>query len=227
MSHALQSSDAPAQASRDSSLLLVQLMKNVIYRDENPQQWTALLREQATLQDYLAVIGLELMLDEAEGFAFLRSRNETDDGEDGAIPRLISRRQLSYPVSLLLALLRKKLAEFDAVGNETRLILSRDDIVDMLRIFFAQGSNEARMVDQVDNTINKIAELGFVRRLRGSSELIEVRRIIKAFIDAEWLADLDQRLEEYRGNSENTEDDAPTSQDADAADAFPAEADDV
>jgi len=34
------------------------------------------------------------------------------------LPRLVQRRALSFPVSLLLALLRKKLAEFDAGGGE-------------------------------------------------------------------------------------------------------------
>ena len=28
--------------------------------------------------------------------------------------------------------------------------------------------------------------------------MIEVRRIIKAFVDAQWLADFDERLAEYR-----------------------------
>ncbi|MDD4538779.1 MAG: DUF4194 domain-containing protein [Lentisphaeria bacterium] len=203
MSPSEQTINMPGQASRELSLVLVGLMKNVIYRDENPEQWAALLRQQAAVQDYVSVIGLELMLDEAEGYAFLRSRVDVDDGEDAAMPRLITRRQLSYPVSLLLALLRKKLAEFDAVGSETRLILAREDIVEMLRIFFARGSNEARVVDQVDSAINKIADLGFVRRLRGNGDMIEVRRIIKAFIDAQWLAELDQRLDDYRGSGDN------------------------
>ena len=204
MSPTEQSINTPGQASRELSLVLVQLMKNVIYRDENPEQWTALLRQQAAVQDYVSVIGLELMLDEAEGYAFLRSRADVDGGDDdAAMPRLITRRQLSYSVSLLLALLRKKLAEFDAVGSETRLILAREDIVEMLRIFFARGSNEARVVDQVDSAINKIADMGFVRRLRGNGDMIEVRRIIKAFIDAQWLAELDQRLDDYRGSGDN------------------------
>lgn len=228
MSPTEQSINTPSQASRELSLVLVQLMKNVIYRDENPEQWTALLRQQAAVQDYVSVIGLELMLDEAEGYAFLRSRADVDGGDDdAAMPRLITRRQLSYSVSLLLALLRKKLAEFDAVGSETRLILAREDIVEMLRIFFARGSNEARVVDQVDSAINKIADMGFVRRLRGNGDMIEVRRIIKAFIDAQWLADFDQRLEEYRGGGDN-EDDADGDDDngdnADAADATAAPA---
>ncbi len=62
------------------------------------------------------------MLDEAEGYAFLRSRQDEDEDAQAVMPRLVVRRQLSYPVSLLLALLRKKLAEFDAGGGDTRLI---------------------------------------------------------------------------------------------------------
>jgi hypothetical protein len=34
--------------------------------------------------------------------------------------------------------------------------------------------------------------------LRGQGQTIEVRRIIKAFVDAQWLAEFDQRLVEYR-----------------------------
>lgn len=120
------------------------------------------------------------------------------------LSRDVSSPILSYPVSLLLALLRKKLAEFDAGGGETRLILSRDEVVDIIRIFLLAGSNEVRQIDQVDATLNKIAELGFIRRLRGQGQMIEVRRIIKAFIDAQWLADFDRRLAEYRQLSAET-----------------------
>jgi len=70
-------------------------------------------------------------------------------------------------------------------------------VVELIRIFLPPGSNEVKLIDQVDITINKIVELGFIRRLRGERQMIEVRRIIKAFIDAQWLADFDQRLDEY------------------------------
>ena len=57
------------------------------------------------------------MLDEAEGYAFLRARPHEEDDNAEKLPRLVARRPLSFPVSLLLALLRKKLAEFDAGGG--------------------------------------------------------------------------------------------------------------
>ncbi len=191
-------SSHPVRPDHELSSVVVPLLKGVLYREENPGLWGLLLNRQAGVRDYVAVLGLELMLDEAEGYAFLRSRQDDDEDSLAAGPRLVVRRQLSYPVSLLLALLRKKLAEFDAGGGDTRLILSRDEVVEMIRIFLPAGSNEVKLIDQVDATLNKIAELGFIRRLRGQGQMIEVRRIIKAFVDAQWLADFDERLAEYR-----------------------------
>ncbi|ROZ63641.1 DUF4194 domain-containing protein [Ramlibacter sp. WS9] len=180
------------------SALVVPLLKGVLYRDDDTARWSALLQLQGRVRDHMAVLGLELSLDEAEGYAFLRSQPDSEDPAAPAPPRLVARRPLSFPVSLLLALLRKKLAEFDAAGSDTRLILSRDDVAEMLRVFLPAGSNETRLVDQVDTHLNKVAELGFVRRLRGQEHMIEVLRILKAFVDAQWLGEFDARLTEYR-----------------------------
>ena len=191
--------DMPPGATHDLSAVVVPLLKSVVYQDENPSRWNALLNLQARVRDYVGVLGLELLLDEAEGYAFLRAKTEgEEESAPGNLPRLVARRPLSFPVSLLLALLRKKLAEFDAVGSETRLILSRDEVVDLIRVFLPIGSNETRLIDQVDAHLSKIAELGFVRRLRGQEQMFEVRRIIKAFVDAQWLAEFDQRLAAYQ-----------------------------
>lgn len=188
------------------SLLLIALMKGVLYQEQDARLWQQLLEIQARVRDYVAVLGLELMLDEAEGYAWLRTRaieeNETE------LPRLVGRRQLSYPVSLLISLLRRKLAEFDAGGGDTRLILSRDDIVELLRTFLPPGSTEARLVDQIDAHINKVIELGFARRLRGQEQMIEVRRILKAFVDAQWLNEFDARLLAYQAQLSTDEETA-------------------
>lgn len=178
------------------SLVLINLLKGVLYQEQDPKTWQQLMNLQAQVRDYVSVLGLELMLDEAEGFAWLRTRS-TDEG-DAELPRLVGRRQLSYPVSLLIALLRRKLAEFDASGGDTRLILSRDDIVELMRTFMPPGSTETRLVDQIDAHLNKVIDLGFARRLHGQEQMIEVRRILKAFVDAQWLEDFDQRLQAYQ-----------------------------
>jgi hypothetical protein len=39
--------------------------------------------------------------------------------------------------------------------------------------------------------------MGFLRRLRGKDDQFEVQRILKAFVDAKWLGELDRRLADY------------------------------
>ena len=180
--------------------LLVSLLKGVLYRDDAADLWNNLLHLQARVREHAGVLGLELTLDDAEGYAFLRSRPDVEDESGIRTPRLMARRPLSFHVSLMLALLRKKLAEFDAGGDDTRLVLSRDEIVEMVRVFLPESSNEARVTDRIDGHLNRIVELGFLRRMKapGAEEAFEVRRILKAFVDAQWLAEFDAKLAEYR-----------------------------
>ncbi len=192
-------------ATADLSVLLINLLKGVLYRDGDERQWLALLNLQARVRDYVTLLNLELILDEAEGYAFLKSRPEpADDDASPRLPRLVARRPLSFAVSLLLALLRRKLAEFDAGGGDTRLILGRDDIVELVRVFLPDGPNEAKLIDQIESTINKVVELGFLHKLKSAGGTIagpatyEVRRILKAFVDAQWLSEFDARLASYQ-----------------------------
>lgn len=185
----------------DLRAVIVPLLKGVLYQDSDGSGWNALLSLQARVRDYVGVLGLELVLDEAEGYAFLRALRYGEDDPRHKLPRLVARRPLSFHVSLLLALLRKKLAEFDAGGAETRLVLQRNDIVELIRVFLPDSTNEARLVDQVDTHINRVSELGFLRRLKTQPDeepTFEVRRILKAFVDAQLLTDLDTKLGEYQ-----------------------------
>ena len=190
------------------SLVLIQLFKGPVYRDAHERLWEPLLKLRAPISDHVGVLGLHLEIDEADGYAFLRSLPDTDDVE--GFPRLISRHTLSYHVSLLLALLRKRLAEFDAHSSESRLVLSRDQIIEMISIYLPDASDEVKVGRSIDRYIKQIEDLGFLRRLRGEDDQYEVKRIIRAFIDGQWLADLDSRLEDYlsafRGASESAGD---------------------
>ena len=178
------------------SIVLIALMKGITTREDDPGLWQALMELQARIREYVAVIGLELVLDEAEGYAYLRQRATVPNEPE--LPRLVARRQLGYSVSLLLALLRKKLAEFDAGSGESRLILSTEQITDMARLFLADTGNEARLMDRIETDVKKIVEMGFLRKLRGSEDRFEVRRILKSFVDAQWLGEFERRLAEYR-----------------------------
>lgn len=177
---------------------IIRLMHGVIYRESDEETWLALDTVGAGVRDHFATIGVDVVINTDEGYAFLRSRPPAE-GEE-ALPRLVRRRTLTYSVSLLLVLLRKRLVEFETSGGEGRLVLSTDQLVEMLRLFEAESSNDARIVDNVESTIKKAAELGFLRPLRGQSDHWEVRRILKAYVDAETLADFAGKLQEYAGS---------------------------
>lgn len=179
----------------EQSLVLIQLFKGPLYRDAHERLWQPLLNRRAAIGDYVAVLGLQLDVDESDGYAFLRTKPEADD--ESGLPRLVSRHSLSFHVSLLLALLRKQLAEFDATSSDARLIVSRDQMIETLRIYMPDTSDEVKAARAIDGYIKRIDDLGFVRRLHGDSDQYEVRRILRAFVDGQWLGDLDQRLDDY------------------------------
>jgi hypothetical protein len=187
------------------SVVLITLLKGVLYRDEQEKVWQDLVKLQAAARDYLAVLGLELKLFEDEGYAWL-VHSVQDDSEQPGLPKLVTRRPLSYAVSVLLALLRKRLLEFDALGHDSRLVISLEDIQQEVQAFLPVGSNEAKLIDQLQTHINKVVELGFLKKLKpayeGAPQTYEVRRIIAGFIDSQWLDQLQTRLAEYQAHAQ-------------------------
>jgi hypothetical protein len=188
---------ARARTELSLPLVVTHLMKGVVYRDSQDLVWQHLIALAARVSDYVATMGLVVVVDESEGYAFLRSKPDGEEDDSLPIPRLIARHALSFHTSLMLALLRKKLAEADAADDSPRLILTREQIVDMMLMFLPTSTNEARIVDNVERTIGKVVDLGFLRRLPKQDDQLEVRRVLKAFVDGQWLSDFDTQLAEY------------------------------
>jgi hypothetical protein len=177
------------------AVAIIDLMRGVVYRESQEDVWAALDRHGAAVRDHFATIGVGVVVDDTEGYAYLHSLEPDADADP--LPRLVRRRSLTYNVSLLLVLLRKRLVEFETTGGEGKLVLSRDQIVEMLRVFLAESTNEARVIDRVDYTVKQVAELGFLRPLRGQPNHWEVRRVLKAYVDAQILSDFAGKLREY------------------------------
>ncbi|MFE4833974.1 DUF4194 domain-containing protein [Arthrobacter sp. NPDC056691] len=180
--------------------VVTRLFKGVLYAETDEKIWQSLLGLSSQVRDYVSVLGLDLILDESEGYAFLKSREDPD----GTLPRLIARRTLTFNVSLLLVLLRRRMLEFDINSSEVRLIMTEQDIVDMVSLFRPESSNEARTLDRLRADIKKVVELGFLRKLKGQADTYEVARILKAFVDAQWLEEFDTRLADYRATLAGT-----------------------
>ena len=186
-----------ATATNELPHVLIALMKGILERENAPALWQNLIAHQARVRDQVAVIGLDLVLD--EGHAYLHQKPQLEG--EAELPRLVTRRQLGFSLSLMLALLRKKLAEHDAMSGDTRLVVTSADILDMIRLFLPATANEARLEDRVGRDIGRVVDLGFLRPLKGREDTYEVRRILRSFVDAQWLGQLNERLTAYAAHT--------------------------
>jgi uncharacterized protein DUF4194 len=186
-------------ADRQLSAVLVHLLKGILYRDIHTQLWQGLLQQESSIKDQLKILGLNINLDEEEGYAFVVQQIAEDDQPE--IPRLVARRALNYPVSLLCVLLRKRLAESDHQGGDVKLVVNRQDLHNDMCVFFSDQSNEARFADQLNGHIEKVVKLGFLKSMK-EKDHFEVRRIIKSLVDGDWLADVNEKLAVYRQHEE-------------------------
>ena len=62
---------------------IIRLMQGVVYRDSDESSWLALERTGAGVRDHFATIGIDVVVDDAEGYAFLRSRPQDEGEEEG------------------------------------------------------------------------------------------------------------------------------------------------
>jgi len=185
------------------SQLLIALMKGPIYADKHAPLWESLLSGscRAEAVDYLKVLGLQLYVDDAEGYAFLRQ--DPFEDEPNPPPRLIQRRSLSFPVSVLCLTLRQWLLEHDTRGGEVRAIIERRQIRDEMALFVPQTGSEAKFDEAIDRYIRRSEELGLLKPLKDDPQRFEIQRITKALVNAEWLGDLSARLEEYKAHADS------------------------
>lgn len=175
--------------------LYVRLLQGPLNSSTHNQLWDALLRNRGQVSEYFSKIGLDVVVDEEEGFSFLRQK-DLQEGEE--FPRLITRRPLPFYTSVLCALLRKKLLELDISQSGGRAVLDREEVYQMMSVFFPDTSNEKSLRAEINRHLSKAMEMGIIGDLPGQDEKLEIRRVIKAMISAEWLANLDQKLEQYR-----------------------------
>ncbi len=169
----------------------IALLKGVVSRRRDEELWQGLLAQQAALHDYFARISLQLVLNVADEYAYLRQEEGT------GLPRLVPRNQLGYGLSLLLVELRKTLGELTALeGGATIVTLA--EMVGRLKPFFPVAGDELKFQQQVERYLHQAEEMGFLRQLPEPADSYEVRPLIRSFVDDQWLSDFEERLQEYQ-----------------------------
>jgi hypothetical protein len=185
---------------------LVRLLKGPLYSDSG-EAWDLLLRYRSQVEDWFADIALEVVVAEHDGLAFVRRRRDqgsalgdaenerTRESSGAAVPELVARRELPYKTSLLCVLLVEELHRFEAgSSDESRLVLDRARIRDLILPYLPRKTNEAKQADEIDAQLGKLEQYGFLRRLGPDSDEFEVMKLLKHKIDAGALAESLERL---------------------------------
>jgi hypothetical protein len=178
---------------------LLRLMQGVVYIDDT-KYWDEIRSNQDTIQGFVSQIGLELVFNQADGFAYI-FQPEAKETDEKTLPRLMRTRQLKYEQSLLCILLREALEELDSASNiSTKLYITKGGIKERIEVFFQDHPNKSRLYKELDASIEyTIKQLGILKLIQ-EDELFpdntryEISRIIKAMITAEKLEDAKLKL---------------------------------
>lgn len=175
---------------------IVKLLRGVI--ENNDTVWQDILMYQSEIQDYLSVIGLELIIEKEDGYAFVRQKNNEAD----ALMSLVSRRRLTFEVSVVLIVIRQILEEFDSNPLESQSndkYISAADIKEEVELFLPEKYNRVKFMKELDKYIERVVELGFLIKTK-SGEMesrYRIHRIIKKKITLDDLVDFKDNLKDY------------------------------
>lgn len=186
---------------QEYSLSLITLLKGILYNHQK-DAWENLLRYEPEVKKYFSAIALDVYIDKSEGYSYLQQKTPDEEME---MPRLAEKRQLNFFTSLLCIVLRKYLLEQDAQGGTVRAIITQQEIINRVKVFLPTASDEAKQQDKVVTTINKVIEIGFLRKLEDNSNNYEIHRIIKGFVNADVIDDTLKKLEAHAAEKNITD----------------------
>jgi hypothetical protein len=173
------------------SAAAVRLLQGVVYYDDNQDVWDTLLKSQSTLADYFGKLAVELVVNESDGFAYLKqAEDEESDTNSPATPRLFRRTPLSYDTTLLCVLLRDALREYEEQDLQNqRCVIAQAELLDLWRAFFPGPIDDVRLNRSLVMSLRRLEELKFVRQFEKEPASWEIRRILKARLP---LSDLER-----------------------------------
>jgi hypothetical protein len=161
--------------------------------------WEQLLTYQNELTRFLQQMGLILVLEKDDGYAYLeQARLDEEENVAGWIRRI----QLGYEESILLVLLRDMMAEFEVGEAGTReLVKKRREIKEYAELFFKENPSRVKFIRDLDRLIDRAEELDFLEKVENNEltdeQKFRIKKIIKAKVDNEILENFKQQLTEH------------------------------
>ncbi|MDF1752458.1 MAG: DUF4194 domain-containing protein [Verrucomicrobiales bacterium] len=186
---------------RDSNLAAVKLLKGAVYSSDQPA-WGLTKTHRGELQAFFSRLGLRLVVDENDGFAYLRQLEDEEMDLEGyeQLPRLVNRKPLTYEQTLLAIIMRDELRRFDGVMTDSvRCIVPAEQLYEAYRDFFSAAGDEKKVRDKFNSALNKLEQFGFVKKITPEPAEYEIRPILKARFTLERLAEVREKLAAHFG----------------------------
>jgi PP-loop superfamily ATP-utilizing enzyme len=61
---------------------MVALFKNVVFKEADPDDWDVITNQKNKIEDYVSKIGLTLVVDEMDGYGYLKQRSYGEGEEE-------------------------------------------------------------------------------------------------------------------------------------------------
>lgn len=179
---------------RPYSKAIVKLLKGTV--EINDTIWEEVIIYRDNIQDYLNILGLELIIKEEDGYAFLK---QFQIDEEGKTLGLLSRRKLPFTASVVLVILRQILDDFEkdpTAFQVTEKFISHSELKDEIEIFLPEQYNRVQFDKDLDSNIRKIADLGYLKVIKiDNGELTyKVHKIIKEKVTLNILKEFNEKL---------------------------------
>lgn len=180
--------------------VIIKLLQGPVYADDK-NIWRELLGWQSAIQEYFGKIGMELIINEQDGFARVM-QPETDENDDNPLPRLMKKQSLNYEATLLAVMLREGLEEFDVKSDGTKFYLTQKEIKERIELFSKEQTNKSKLWKDLSKPITSLINIGILKLNREDSvnkdnNQYEIKRIIKAFISNDKLEEIKNKLSNY------------------------------
>lgn len=178
------------------SKAVVKLLKGVV--ENNDTIWSDIITYQTEIQDYISLMGLELILKKDEGFAFIKQRTI----DDAKTVNLVSRRQYGFELSVMLVVLRQMLEDFDSnptLSQATDKYVTAFEIKEETEMFLPSTYNKAKFEKELDNNIERLVDFGFLiaPKSNDGETRYMIHRIIKEKVTLDDLLDFKKQLNDY------------------------------
>lgn len=184
------------------SRAIVKLLKGIV--EKNDVVWNDVLNYQSAIQDYIGIIGLELIVKKDEGFAFVKQIKLDDD----KTINIVSRRQYGFEVSVMLIVLRQILEDFDSNPTESLSsdkYVTAEEIKEETEMFLPSSYNRVKFENDLDSNITRIVGFGFLVEPKHNEGVkrYKIHRIIKEKITLDDLLEFKKQLNGYDTTDES------------------------